>query len=54
MEVALELLLDAQETITSDSVKAVVGNAELPDVPLLLPGKIDLVVYDHLLAEVGT
>lgn len=54
VEAALELLLDAQETITSDSVKAVVGNAELPDVPLLLPGKIDLVAYDQLLAEVGT
>ena len=38
VEAALELLLDAQETITSDSVKAVVGNAELPDVPLRLPG----------------
>jgi hypothetical protein len=54
VEAALELLLDAQETITSERVKAVVGNAQLPDVPELEPGKVDLVAYDQLLAEVGT
>jgi len=54
VQAALELLLDEQQTITSESVKAVVGNTELPDVPLLLPGKVDLAAYDQLLAEVGT
>ena len=55
VQTALELLIDADETITSHSVKAVIGNAELPDVPLLLPGKVDLGTYDQLLlAEVGT
>lgn len=54
VEAALELLLDAQETITSDRVKAVVGNTLVPDVPELAPGKVDLVAYDRLLEEVGT
>jgi hypothetical protein len=53
VQAALELLLDADETVTSDRVKAVVGNAELPEVPLLLPGKVDLVAYDQLLVEVA-
>jgi hypothetical protein len=54
VQLALELLLDAQEPITSDRVKAIIGEAEPPDVPQLLPGKVDLVAYDQLLAEVGT
>jgi len=54
VEVALELLLDAHETITSDRIKAVVGNTQLPDVPGLAPGKVDLAAYDQLLEEVGT
>lgn len=54
VEAALELLLDAQECITSDRVKAVVGNTPWSDVPELEPGKVDLVAYDQLLQEVGT
>ena len=54
VQLALELLLDAQEPITSDNVKAIIGEAEQPDVPPLLPGKVDLGAYDQLLAEVGT
>lgn len=50
VQAALELLLDAQQSISSDSVKAVIGNAELPDIPLLLPGQVDLAVYDRLLS----
>jgi hypothetical protein len=54
VEAALELLLDARETITSDRVKAVAGNATLPAAPALEPGKVDLTTYDQLLGEVGT
>ena len=54
VQAALELLIDAQEPISSDRVKAIVGNARLPEVPELKPGIVDLGAYDNLLAEVGT
>lgn len=54
VEAALELMLEAEESISSDRVKAVVGNASLPDMPELAPGKVDLLAYDQLLEEVGT
>ena len=53
VQTALELLLDAEQSISSDSVKAVIGNAELPEVPLLLPGQVDLAAYDQLLPAVA-
>lgn len=54
VEAALELLLAAQEPISSERVKAVIGPPKPPDVPLLLPGVVNLAAYDQLLAEVGT
>ena len=53
VQVALTLLLDANESISSDSVKAVIGGTELPEVPQLLPGKVDLAAYDDLLPNVA-
>lgn len=55
VQVALELLVDADEPITSERVKAVVGGQQQqPEVPLLLPGKVDLIAYDQLLKAVAT
>jgi hypothetical protein len=54
VEAALELLLDAGDTITCERVKAVVGSTEVPEVPDLEPGAPDLVAYNGLLMEVGT
>ncbi len=54
VEAALELLLNAGDAITSDAVKAIVGNAEVPEVPDLEPGKVELGEYDDLLVGVGT
>ncbi len=53
VEAALVLLLDANETISSDSVKAVIGGTELPEVPQLEPGEVDLAAYDDLLPAVA-
>lgn len=50
VQIALELLLDADEPVSSDSVKAVIGNAELPAVPELSPGLVNLAAYDELLS----
>lgn len=53
VQAALELLLDAEQSISSDSVKAVIGNTALPEVPLLLPGQVNLAAYDQLLPAVA-
>jgi transposase InsO family protein len=52
---ALELLLDDEDdVITSDRVKALMGQAARPAVPLISPPTVDLGAYDALLGEVGT
>ena len=54
VEAALTLLLADGDTVTADAVKALVATATRIVVPHLLPPPVDLVVYDALLAEVGT
>jgi hypothetical protein len=54
VETALTLLLADGGTVTADAVKALVATATRIVVPDLLPPPVDLVVYDALLAEVGT
>jgi hypothetical protein len=53
VQAALALLLDAKETISSDSVKAIIGREELPEIPQLQPGLVDLTHYDQLLSAVA-
>jgi hypothetical protein len=54
VEAALTLLLSEGSAITADAVKALVATATRIVVPDLMPPPVDLVVYDALLAEVGT
>jgi hypothetical protein len=54
VEAALQLLLGEGQTITSETVKALVTRAARPEVPVIEAPAVDLGAYDALLAEVGT
>jgi len=54
VEIALDLVLGEERTMTSERVKAIVTMAPPKEVPDLLPMEIDLTTYDALLEEVGT
>jgi len=54
IEIALSLLLDAGEPITTATVKALATAKTTIDIPDLVAPSVDLAAYDALIAEVGT